>query len=486
MLDISWSILAFIVAISVLVAVHEYGHFWVARRLGFKVLRFSIGFGRPLLRWRSGGAAKRVAATADGAGVDVVAAGDDDSVEYWISAIPLGGYVKMLDEREGDVDPAEAHRAFNRRPIPARIAVLAAGPAANFLFAIAAYWIMFVSGVDEITAYVGGVREGSIAAEAGIRADDVIESVGGRSTGTLDQAVVAIFDALLGDGVIELGVVAADGDRRDVELPVGDRVSELTEPDVLFDGLGISLGPQLPDVDEVPAVVGRLLPGQPAERAGFEAGDRIAAIDGERIGSWSEMQDYISARPGQSVSLAIQRDGVTREIALMIGTERDEAGETVGRIGIGPPDYISDEVAERLYTVRRHGPIEGIGVATVETWRYSVLSLKFLWRMVTGDVSIRNVSGPIAIADFAGDYARAGLNRFLQFLAMISISLGIVNLLPVPILDGGQIVMCTIEGIKRKPLSMRAAIIGQQIGLAMIIALMGVVFYNDIARLLGS
>ncbi|HUF72453.1 MAG TPA: RIP metalloprotease RseP [Gammaproteobacteria bacterium] len=485
MVDFAWSILAFIVAISVLVAVHEYGHFWVARKLGFKVLTFSIGFGRPLLRWRSGRTTKRDSAGSPGPDAER-GPGDDDSVEYRISAIPLGGYVKMLDEREGDVDPAEAHRAFNRRPVPARIAVLAAGPAANFLFAIVAYWVMFVSGVDEITAYVGGVREGSVAAEAGLRADDVIESVGGTPTGTLDQTAVAMFDELLGDGVIELGVVDADGSRREVSLAVGDRVSELTEPDVLFDGLGILLGPQPPDVDEVPAVVGSLIAGQPAERAGFEAGDRIVTIDGERIESWSEMQQYISSRPGESVSVAIQRNGVTREIALTVGADLDEAGATVGRIGIGPPGYISDEVAERFYTVRRHGPIESIGVATAQTWRYSVLSVRFIARMVTGDVSLRNVSGPIMIADYAGDFARAGFNRFLQFLAMISISLGIVNLLPVPILDGGQIVMCTIEGIKGKPLSMRAAIIGQQIGLAMIIALMGFVFYNDIARLMGS
>lgn len=465
MLEISWSILAFIVAISVLVAVHEYGHFWVARKLDFKVLRFSIGFGRPLLRWRSG---------------------DADGVEYRVSAIPLGGYVKMLDEREGDVAPEEAHRAFNRRPVWARIAVLAAGPGANFLFAIAAYWLMFVTGVEEITPYVGGVRSDSVAAEAGLQPDDVIDSVGGKPTESLDQALVAFFDELLSDGVIDLTVNGADGSARSAELDVRDRVNELTEPDALFDGLGILIGPQLPPV------INSVVEGQPADRVGLQPGDRIVAIDGQPIEFWRDLQSYISERPGESVSMAIVRDDAPpdvapeREVEIRIGIQEDDGGETVGRVGIGSPSYSNSEIGERLYTERRYGPIEGIGVAAAETWQRTALSARFLWRMVTGDVSLRNASGPIMIAAYAGDFAQAGFNRFLQFLAMISISLGIVNLLPVPILDGGQIVMSAIEGIKGKPLSMRTAIIGQQIGLAMLIALMGFVFYNDIARLLGS
>ena len=459
MLEISWNILAFIVAISVLVAIHEYGHFWVARRLGFKVLRFSIGFGRPLLRWRGK---------------------DADAVEYWISAIPLGGYVKMLDEREGDVLPEEAHRAFNRRPVSARIAVLAAGPGANFLFAIVAYWVMFVSGVDEITAYVGGVRADSVAAAAGLRSDDVIESVGGQPTESLDQALVAFFDELLSDGVIELAVVGADGDRREVALDVSDRVGELTEPDALFDGLGIVIGPQLPPVAET------VVEDKPADRAGIQPGDRVVAIDDQRIEFWQDMQRYVSTRPGETVSVAIERNGETHEMAVAIEAEPDESGQTVGRIGISSPGYTNSEIADRLYTVRRAGPISGIAVAAGETWQRTALSARFIWSMITGEVSLKSASGPIMIASYAGDFARAGFNRFLQFLAMISISLGIVNLLPVPILDGGQIVMSAIEGIKGKPLSMRTAMIGQQIGLAMLIALMGVVFYNDITRLMGA
>lgn len=457
MSDILFNVLGFVVAISLLVAVHEYGHFWVARRLGFKVLRFSIGFGRPLLRWRSK---------------------DADQVEYWISAIPLGGYVKMLDEREGEVPDADVGRAFNRRPVSARIAVLFAGPLANFLFAGVAFWLMYQLGVASIRPYVEDVVPGTVAAEAGLRADDIIDSVAGVPTPTIEQAQLAIVEELLGDGIIELGVVDAGDRRRELALDVRGRINELTAPEALFDGLGIVVGPR------PPAVFGAIEPDSPASHAGLRAGDRVIAVDGQTVHAWNEFAEYVSARPGQSIALTLERDGASLDVAAVPATV-EEGGRTRGRLGIAPPDYPPPGLAERLRTERRYGPIESIGVATTETWSMSVLTVRFIGRMLTGDVSLRNASGPVMIAAYAGDYIQAGLSRFLSFLAVISISLGIMNLLPVPILDGGQIVMSLIEGIRGSPLPDRAAVLGQQIGLAMLVALMGFVFYNDITRLLG-
>ena len=457
MLDILLSVLGFILAISVLVAVHEYGHFWVARRLNFKVLRFSIGFGRPLLRWRSK---------------------DADAVDFWISAIPVGGYVKMLDEREGDVPADEAHRAFNRRPVAARIAVLFAGPAANFLFAIVALWLMYLLGIDSIRPYVEDVTDDSVAATAGLRPDDIIETVGGVATPTIEQAQVAIVEELLGDGIIELGVVSANGRQRELELDVRGRVNELTAPDALFDGLGIIIGPR------PPAVVGIVDPDTPASAAGLQVGDRIVAVDDQPIHSWVDFSRYISARPGQGVTVELERGGDTLRIAAVPASIED-GGRTIGRLGVTNAPDPREDVIERVRTERQYGLIEGLGVAVGETWRYSALTTRFIGRMLIGDVSLKNASGPVMIAAYAGDYIQAGLTRFLSFLAVISISLGIMNLLPVPILDGGQIVMSLVEGVRGSPLPLKAAVIGQQIGLAMLIALMGFIFYNDITRLLG-
>ncbi len=495
MVDLALSIIAFIVAIGVLVSVHEYGHFIVARKLGFKVLRFSVGFGRPLWRWQGGA---------------------PDHVEYWLSSVPLGGYVKLLDEREGPVDEAERHRAFNRRPIPHRIAVLAAGPGFNFLFAIFAYWVMFVSGIPALKPVVGAVSEGSVAAVAGLRADDEIRAVGGKPTATWEQAVIAILDELLADGRIELDVSDAAGTERFVELDVRDRVSELTEPEALFSGLGIRPGPTMPpDIERVD-------PDSPAEQAGLMAGDRVLSVDGEPIESWQAWLETIRARPGETVSLLVLResrevelamrvdagesvglvvarspsslpdDVVERipdderygvvELSMLIG-EVEENGERVGRIGAWRPSQLPDDVLERIRSEERYGVVEGLYRGAAKTWEMTALTVRMLVRMVIGDVSLSNVSGPISIAAYAGDSAEAGFTAFLAFLSIVSISLGIMNLLPIPLLDGGQIVYQLAEWLKGSPLSERAMLVGQQLGIVFLIVLMSFVFYNDISRM---
>ena len=459
--DFVISVLAFVVAISVLVAVHEYGHFWVARKLGFKVLRFSIGFGKPIWQWRGR---------------------DPDRVEYWISAIPLGGYVKMLDEREGPVEERDRERAFNRRPIPHRIAVLLAGPGFNFLFAIAAYWVMFMTGVPGVRPVVEEVIPGTVAAESGLVPGQVIERVGVRPTETVEDALLAIFDALLADGRIELAVSTLDGERRTtVAMDVRGRLSELTEPDALFPGLGFTLGLGA----LIPADVDRVDPGSPAEQAGLTSGDRILAAEGQDIDGWHHWVEFVRARPGETASVTVRRGGENVALDLAIGSVEEE-GVTVGRIGTWPTGRLPDDVVERIRTEQRYGPFAAVGEGLAKTWEMTQLTVRMLGRMIVGDVSLRNASGPIMIAAYAGDSASLGFTYFLSFLGIVSISLGIMNLLPVPILDGGQIVLQVAEWLKGAPLSERALAFGQQLGLVFLIALMSVVFYNDLTRIFGT
>jgi regulator of sigma E protease len=481
MLDFVFSILAFIVAISLLVAVHEYGHFWVARKLGFKVLRFSIGFGRPLVSWQGNGIGMPVSLATRRDRWPLLAwlarDGGREPVEFCISAIPLGGYVKMLDEREGPVGADEVDRAFNRRPPWARIAVLFAGPGFNFLFAVIAYWIMFMSGVPGMRPYIEGVDPGSAVAEAGLGHGDVIQSVGGRDTPTWESAIVRILDELLEDGRIELTAIADNGERKAIALDLRGREGELTEPDALFDGLGIRIGPRV-----VP-LIGTVSDGQPAAAAGLREGDLVTAIDGEPVTYWDDLVTRIRARPGRDIELEIERGGERLVLPVEVASISD-GDETIGQIGAGAAP-LSPALIERIRVVERHGPFAALTQGVSKTWETSVLTVRMIGRMLTGDVSIRSASGPIMIAAYAGDYAQAGVIAFLSFLSLISISLGIMNLMPVPILDGGQIVMCLVEAVKGRPLSMRTALIGQQVGLAMLIALMGFVFYNDITRMLG-
>ena len=453
------TLLAFVVAIGVLVSVHEFGHYWVARKLGFKVLRFSIGFGKPIL--------KRVSR-------------HPDQIEYVLAAIPLGGYVRLLDEREGPLPPGEEHRAFNRRPPLARILVLLAGPCANFLFAIAAYWALFMYGIPGLKPVIGEVAEGSLASAANIRPDDELIRVAGRMTPTRQAAVLGILEEVANGGRVPLTVRAPDGRVRDLEIVVpAEEQRSLTEPGALPYGLGLYFWrPALP------VVVGSLTSGDPAALAGIAVGDRIVEMEGRPVTDFSEFVAAIRARPGISTQLAALRDGNRLSFTLVPKLVVSD-GKSIGQIGLGADVSAIPDYPESMQTVERHGVLAALASAVHETWDKSALTMRFLWRMVTGHVSTKNISGPINIAQYAGLTAHEGFDYYLGFLALVSISLGVLNLLPIPVLDGGQVVYQLFEMARGNPLPMQAQVLGQKLGIAMLIVLMGFAFYNDITRLLG-
>ena len=451
------SVLAFVVAISVLIAVHEFGHFWVARKLRFKVLRFSIGFGRPLLK-RTGAA--------------------PDHTEYVLAALPLGGYVKMLDEREGPLDPADRARAFQSRPPLARIGVLLAGPGANFLFAVVAFWILYMAGVPGLKPVVGEVTPGSIAAEAGLESGQTIVRVGSAPVATREAAMLGILDVLVDEGRVPVTLVDEAGREHATTLFVAaDKRRQLTEPGALLSGLGFSFW-----FPKIPVVVGELVEGGPAQRAGLQPGDTIVAVDGEPVDDFRQFVERVRAHPGETLAFDLRRDGEPLRLEVAVEAQQEE-GATIGRIGMSAGGTAS--FPEWMRTEERFGPVAALAPAARETWDKTALTVKFLWRMVTGDVSTKNISGPINIAQYAGLSALGGFTYFLGFMALISISLGVLNLLPIPILDGGQVLYQLAEMIKGSPLSEEIQVAGQKVGIAFLVALMGFAFYNDIVRLIG-
>ena len=453
-----WYLIWFVVAVGLLVTVHEFGHFWVARRLGFKVLRFSIGFGRPLLT--------RVAGA--------------DRVEYVVAAVPLGGYVKLLDEREGPVAPEDLPRSFTHRPPWQRILVLLAGPASNILFAVLVLWAMlWVNGVTEVRAKVGDVTTGSIAARAGLRSGDEIRAINGAAVTGQRDVVFDLLDAMSGRGQALLTVRGNAGETRQANLSVEDpnERRRLTEPAELFRGLGFQFW-----TPPVPPVLGPVTPDGPAARAGLAAGDRIVAIDSVPVNDFRQIVDYISARPGERVNIDYRRGGATHSVQVTVASE-EAAGRRIGRIRVQQPAGVTYPPDMLLHT--ELGVSGALARAGGEAWNMTMLQARLFWRMVLGRVSLKNLSGPLSIAEFAGDSAEAGVASFMSFLVLISLSLGFLNLLPIPILDGGQILFQLVEWLKGSPLSDRAQALGQQVGIALLIVLMGVALYNDIARQFG-
>jgi regulator of sigma E protease len=453
-----WYVLWFIVAVSLLVTVHEFGHFWVARRLGFKVLRFSVGFGRPLLR--------RVAGA--------------DRTEYVIAAIPLGGYVKLLDEREGPVPPAELARSFTRKPPWQRIVVLLAGPAFNIAFAVLVLWgVLWVKGVTEVKPVIGQVTQESIAARAGLRSGDEVIAVDGRQVDGQRDVIFALLDAMSANGTVRLQVRGADAAVRTATLSVADRAERrrLTEPAELFRGLGFHFW-----TPPVPAVLGEVLPDGPAARAGLAPGDEIVAIDETAVNDFRDIVERVSASPGQALLIRYRRDGSERSVRVDVA-EETAGGKRVGRIRVVPSGDV--QFPPEMLNRTELSPLAALARAGVEAWDMTVLQARLFWRMLMGQVSLKNLSGPLSIAEYAGDSAEAGFDAFLGFLVLISLSLGFLNLLPIPILDGGQIVFQLVEWLKGSPLSERAQALGQQVGIALLVLLMGVALFNDLARQLG-
>lgn len=450
-----WYLGAFAIALGVLIVVHEFGHYLVARWSGVKVLRFSVGFGKPLWVRRAG----------------------TDQTEWAVAAFPLGGYVKMLDEREGPVAAAELPRAFNRQPVAKRIAIVAAGPIANFLLAIFLYWALFIHGAEELRPLLAAPPAGTLAANAGIADGEIVRRVQGEAIVTWQDLRWRVLQTALDKQMLRIETENERGEISERRVDLSSVDTRDLEDDLL-QRIGLNLYRP-----RIPAVVGSVAPGSVAAQAGLREGDVVVAADGKPVSSWSQFVALVRESPGKGMDLEWERSG-QRLRQLVVPAAETENGKAIGRLGIGVMD--THNMRERLMTTVRYNPLMALGKATTQTWDTAVFSLAIFGRMITGDISWKNLSGPVTIADYAGQSARLGLSHYLRFLALISISLGVLNLLPIPVLDGGHLMYYLIEVIKGGPVSERVMEIGQQIGLALLVLLMAFAFYNDINRLISG
>ena len=446
---------SFIVALGVLIVVHEYGHYLAARLCKVRILRFSVGFGRPLVTWRLG----------------------RDATEWMIAVVPLGGYVKMLDEREAPVEPHEAHRSFNRQSVGRRFFIVVAGPAFNFLFAILVYAGLYMHGLPEARPVLAAPTAGTLAETAGLRAGDTVRSIDGEPIATWQDLRWRVLQGALQREALRIETMGVRGDIAMHVLDLRRFPSEEVESDALERiGLRLFRPPLAP-------VIGRVVAGGAADRAGLRAEDRVTRADGDRVATWEQLVQAVRKRPGAVLRLVIERDGAQLRIDVLPDAA-SENGARIGRIGAAPRIPAAD--AESIVVRVSYGPLESLLKAAVKTWDISIFSLRMLGKMLLGEVSWKHLSGPVTIADYAGQSAQMGWIPYATFLALISISLGVLNLLPIPLLDGGHLMYYAVEIVKGSPVSERAMELGQRVGLALLLVIMAIALYNDLNRqLLG-
>ncbi|WP_438951849.1 RIP metalloprotease RseP [Porticoccus sp.] len=451
-MDLLQTIFFMLVALGILVTFHEFGHFWVARRCGIKVLRFSVGFGTPLFRWH-----------------------DRLGTEFVIAALPLGGYVKMVDEREGNVATEDLPYAFTQKTVWQRMAVVIAGPMANFALAVLAYWLIYSLGVTGMAPIVDSVAPGSVAERAGLQRGQEIVAVDGKPT-PIWQALNEQLVGRIGEsGAISFTVKLRDETQTyDYQGQLETWLMEADQPDPIG-GLGLTLytPPILP-------VAGNVIGGDPADQAGLVAGDRILKADGIVMDDWISWVDYVRARPSVAIELSVQRDDEVFTTSLVPRQVDDEDGNPIGQVGMAVqmPDWPEEMIRKTNYSL-----FGALGRGVEQTWNMSVLILDSVKKMLTGLISSKHLSGPITIAKVAGASAQYGFTAYLGFLAFLSVSLGVLNLLPIPVLDGGHLMYYVIEAIKGKPVSEKIQIVGFRIGMFLVIGLMLLALYNDLMRL---
>lgn len=446
-----YMIIGTLIALGVLVTFHEYGHFWVARRCGVKVLRFSVGFGSPLLRWH-----------------------DRHGTEFVVAAIPLGGYVKMLDEREGDVPEGLLSQAFNRKSVKQRIAIVSAGPLANFILALLFFWVLAMLGSEQIRPVVGAVQPGSMAGQAGLMPGHEILAVNGERTEGWAGVNLQLIRRLGETGVLDLHVRDLQGSaEQHLQLQLSDWLKGAEEPDPIG-SLGIR-----PWRPEIQPIIAQLDPEGPAQKAGIALGDRLLSLDGQPLSEWQEVIDQVGRLPGKSVLLQVERDGQRLDVPLTLAAR----GEGDGRRGYLGAGVEAGEWPAQMLREVSYGPLDAVGEGLKRTWTMSVLTLDSLRKMLFGELSVKNLSGPITIAKVAGASAQSGFGDFLNFLAYLSISLGVLNLLPIPVLDGGHLLFYLVEWVRGRPLSDKVQGWGVQIGISLVVGVMLLALVNDLGRL---